>query len=252
MTTTDPLSDLAAQGVSVWLDSISRDRLTSGGLADLIVNRHVVGVTSNPTILEQALDGSAAYDDQLRDLALRSVAVEEAARLFTGYDIRWACDVLREVYDQTGGLDGRVSIEVDPHVADDTAKTISEARALWWLVARPNAMIKIPATQAELAAITAATAEGISVNVTLIFSLDRYEQVMDAYLTGLEQAHQGGRSRLQRRRRAARTRRQPQIHRRLDPAVAAPRWLPHRRHPLNHRCPAEGPHGTTRNERLPG
>jgi transaldolase len=246
MTTTDPLRDLAAQGVSVWLDSISRDRLSSGGLADLIVNRHVVGVTSNPTILEQALDGSAAYDDQFRDLALRSVAVEEAARLLTGYDIRWACDVLREVYDQTGGLDGRVSIEVDPRVADDTAKTIAEARALWWLVARPNAMIKIPATQAGLAAITAATAEGISVNVTLIFSLDRYEQVMDAYLTGLEQAHQAGidlstirsvasffvsrvdvevrgRSRLQRRRRAARTRRHPQIHRRLDPAAAAPR-----------------------------
>ena len=192
MTATDPLTDLATQGVSIWLDSISRDRLSSGGLADLVASRHVVGVTSNPTIFEQALDGSAAYDGQLRDLAIRGVPVDEAARLLTGYDIRCACDVLRGVYEQTGGLDGRVSIEVDPRVADDTAKTIAEARALWWLIARPNVMIKIPATQAGLAAITAATAEGISVNVTLIFSLDRYDQVMDAYLTGLEQAHQAG------------------------------------------------------------
>ncbi|GAA4490966.1 transaldolase [Actinoallomurus oryzae] len=149
-------------------------------------------MTSNPTIFEKALNGSVAYDGQIQDLAIRGVAVEEAARLLTSYDIRWACDVLRGVHDRTGGLDGRVSIEVDPRVADDTAKTVAEARALWWLVARPNVMIKIPATQAGLAAITAATAEGISVNVTLIFSLDRYDQVMDAYLTGLERAHEAG------------------------------------------------------------
>ncbi|MFL6054968.1 MAG: transaldolase [Actinoallomurus sp.] len=192
MSPADPLTSLAAQGVSIWLDNISRDRLSNDGLAELMTRRHVVGVTSNPTIFEKALNGSVAYDGQVQDLAIRGVAVEEAARLLTSYDIRWACDVLRGVYDQTGGLDGRVSIEVDPRVADDTAKTVAEARALWWLVARPNVMIKIPATQAGLAAITAATAEGISVNVTLIFSLDRYDQVMDAYLTGLEQAHEAG------------------------------------------------------------
>jgi transaldolase len=192
MTATDPLADLAAHGVSTWLDSISRDRLISGDLAELMMNRHVVGVTSNPTIFERALGGSTAYDGQIHDLAIRGVPADEAARLLTSYDIRWACDVLRGVYDATDGLDGRASIEVDPRVADDTAKTIAEARALWWLVARPNVMIKIPATSAGLAAITAATGEGISVNVTLIFGLDRYDQVVDAYLTGLEQAHAAG------------------------------------------------------------
>lgn len=184
---------LTGQGVSVWLDSISRGQLGGGGLAALVRDSHVTGVTSNPAIFEQAISNGRAYDGQIRDLAARGVPVEEAARLLTAYDIRWACDILREAYDRTAGRDGRVSIEVDPRVADDTEKTAAEARALWWLVDRPNAMVKIPATAAGLGAIAAATAEGISVNVTLIFGLDRYSEVMDAYLTGLEQAAVAGR-----------------------------------------------------------
>ena len=186
------LGRLAERGVSIWLDSISRDRLAGGGLAELVRDRHVVGVTSNPSIFEQALSSSTAYDDQIRDLAFRNTSVDEAARLITAQDVRWACDVLQPSYTATDGRDGRVSIEVSPSVAYDTAQTIAEARALWWLVDRPNAMVKIPATDAGLAAITAATAEGISVNVTLIFGLGRYDAVLDAYLTGLEQAHDAG------------------------------------------------------------
>lgn len=192
MTSDGPLARLAGQGVSIWLDTISRDRLAAGGLARLVGDMRVTGVTSNPTIFEQAIAGSAAYREQVRDLAIRCVPVEEAARLLTSYDVRWACDELNKAYHQTGGRDGRVSIEVDPRVAGDAAKTVAEARALRWLVARPNVMIKIPATQAGLAAITQATAEGISVNVTLIFGLDRYEQVMDAFMTGLERAAGAG------------------------------------------------------------
>jgi transaldolase len=189
---TDALADLSAQDVSIWLDDISRERLRTGNLADLIANKHVVGVTSNPTIFQKALEKGSAYDDQTHDLAVRGVSLEEAVRLLTSYDIRWACDVLRPVYDRTDGKDGRVSIEVDPRIANETEKTIAEAKALWWLVDRPNVMIKIPATKAGLAAITAATAAGISVNVTLIFGLERYDAVMDAYLTGLEQARAAG------------------------------------------------------------
>jgi transaldolase len=188
----DPLADLSAQDVSIWLDDISRERLRSGNLAQLLENQHVVGVTSNPTIFQKAMEKGDAYTEQLKDLAIRGVQLEESVRLLTAFDIRWGCDVLRPLYDSTDGKDGRVSIEVDPRIAHDTEKTTAEARALWWLVDRPNAMIKIPATLAGLPSITAATAEGISVNVTLIFSLDRYEKVMDAYLTGLEQAAENG------------------------------------------------------------
>jgi transaldolase len=189
---TDPLADLSAQDVSIWLDDISRERLATGNLADLVEHKHIVGVTSNPSIFQKAMEKGGAYDDQLKDLAVRGVQLEESVRLLTSYDIRWGCDVLRSVYDRTGGKDGRVSIEVDPRIAHDTAKTTAEAKALWWLVDRPNVMVKIPATVAGLPSITAATAAGISVNVTLIFSLDRYENVMDAYLTGLEQAAEAG------------------------------------------------------------
>jgi transaldolase len=189
---TDPLAKLSAEGVSVWLDDISRERLRTGNLAQLIDDKHVVGVTSNPTIFQKALEKGDAYDGQVRDLAARRVAVDGAIRYLMAYDIRWACDVLRPVYDRTDGQDGRVSIEVDPRLAHDTERTIAEARGLWWLVDRPNVMIKIPAMDEGLPAITAATAEGISVNVTLIFGLDRYDQVMDAYLTGLEQAKDNG------------------------------------------------------------
>jgi transaldolase len=188
----DVLAQLSAAGVSVWLDDISRQRLTTGNLADLIRDKHVVGVTSNPTIFAHALASGSAYDGQLADLETRGVGLEEAARAITTYDIRWACDVLRPVYDATSGVDGRVSIEVDPRIARDSAKTIAEARALWWLVDRPNLFIKIPATEQGLPAIAQCLSEGISINVTLIFALERYGQVMDAFLTGMEQAGQAG------------------------------------------------------------
>ncbi|MBX6387958.1 MAG: transaldolase [Frankia sp.] len=190
---TNPLSDLSAAGVAVWLDDISRDRLRTGNLADLMATHSVVGVTTNPTIFQKAVVGSDAYDEQLRDLTIRGVDVGEAVRLITTADVRSACDVLRPVFDATGGLDGRVSIEVDPRLAHDTEKTVAEARALWWMVDRPNLFIKIPATREGLPAITAALAAGISVNVTLIFSLDRYDEVMDAYMSGVEQALAAGR-----------------------------------------------------------
>ncbi|TDB96827.1 transaldolase [Actinomadura sp. 7K534] len=186
------LKRLSDEGVSIWLDDISRERLRTGNLAELVKDKHVVGVTSNPTIFAKALSKGSAYDDQVRDLAVRGVDVEEASRAITTYDIRWGCDVLRPVYDRTDGLDGRVSIEVDPRLALDTRRTVAEARALWWLVDRPNLFIKIPATEAGLPAITGALAEGISVNVTLIFSLERYGKVIDAFFEGLEKARENG------------------------------------------------------------
>jgi transaldolase len=189
---TDRLADLSAAGVAVWLDDISRERLISGGLDALRRDQHVVGVTSNPTIFAKALADSEDYADQMRDLALRNVPVEEAARLLMAYDVRWACDVMRPAYDASSGVDGRVSIEVDPRLARDTDRTIAEARFLWWSVERPNLFIKIPATEAGIPAITATLAQGISVNVTLIFSLARYEQVMEAFLAGMEQAQANG------------------------------------------------------------
>ncbi len=188
----DALADLSAQGVSIWLDDISRERLVSGNLQELVGTKHVVGVTSNPTIFQKAVEKGTAYDDQLRDLKVREVAIDGVVRYLMGYDIRWACDVLRPAFDGTNGMDGRVSIEVDPRLAHETVRTTAEAKGLWWLVDRPNALIKIPATAAGLPSITGATAAGVSVNVTLIFGLDRYEEVMDAYLTGLEQAKAAG------------------------------------------------------------
>ncbi|MDL4820637.1 transaldolase [Actinomadura opuntiae] len=188
----DILKALSDEGVSIWLDDISRERLRSGNLEGLVKDRHVVGVTSNPTIFAKALSKGDAYDDQVRDLAVRGVDVEEASRAITTYDIRWGCDVLRPVYDRTDGLDGRVSIEVDPRLAKDTEKTVAEAKALWWMVDRPNLFIKIPATEEGLPAIAATLAEGISVNVTLIFSLERYGKVIDAFFEGLERARANG------------------------------------------------------------
>lgn len=192
MTTSDPLGQLSREGVAVWLDDLSRERLFSGNLEALVRDRHLVGVTSNPTIFQKALSAGSAYDEHVRDLAVRGLGVEEAARMVTTYDIRWACDVLRPVYNATGGLDGRVSVEVDPRIAHETEKTVAEARALWWLVDRPNTFVKIPATKAGLPAISQALAEGISVNVTLIFSLDRYDAVMEAFLDGMERARRAG------------------------------------------------------------
>jgi transaldolase len=188
----DNLKALSGEGVSIWLDDISRERLQSGNLAELIKDKHVVGVTSNPTIFAKALSKGSAYDEQVRDLAVRGVDVEEAVRSITTYDIRWAADVLRPVYDRSDGVDGRVSIEVDPRLAHDTEKTNAEAKALWWLVDRPNVLIKIPAALEGVPAITETLAQGISVNVTLIFSLERYGQVIDAFFEGLEKARANG------------------------------------------------------------
>ncbi|MER5336281.1 transaldolase [Micromonospora sp. NPDC002717] len=190
--TKDRLGELSAAGVAIWLDDLSRTRLSSGGLDQLRREKHLVGVTSNPTIFAKALSDADEYDWQLKDLAIRGVDVEEAVRMLTTYDVRWACDVMRPAYDATAGVDGRVSIEVDPRLAHETEKTVAEAGALWWLIDRPNLFIKIPATEAGLPAITATLAQGISVNVTLIFGLDRYSQVMDAFLAGLEQAKANG------------------------------------------------------------
>ncbi|MDX6740562.1 transaldolase [Actinocorallia sp. A-T 12471] len=189
---TDNLKKLSDEGVSIWLDDVSRERLRTGNLAALVKDKHIVGVTSNPSIFASALSKGDAYDQQLRELASRGVGVEEAARTIPSVDIRWACDVLRPVYDRTDGVDGRVSIEVDPRLARNTEATIAEAKALWWQVDRPNLFIKIPATREGLPAITATLAEGISVNVTLIFSLERYGEVIDAYFAGLEQARANG------------------------------------------------------------
>ncbi|AWS42433.1 transaldolase [Streptosporangium sp. 'caverna'] len=186
------LKRLSEQGVSIWLDDISRERLRTGNLESLIREKSVVGVTSNPTIFASALSKGDAYDTQLHDLKVRGVDLEEAVRAITTYDIRWAADVLKPVYDASQGVDGRVSIEVDPRLARETDKTIAEARALWWMVDRPNLFIKIPATVEGLPAIAQAISEGISVNVTLIFSLERYRGVMDAWLTGLERAKANG------------------------------------------------------------
>jgi transaldolase len=189
---TDRLAQLSAAGVAVWLDDLSRERLVSGGLDKLCRESHVVGITTNPTIFAKALADADDYADQVKDLAARGVKVEEASRMMTTYDVRRACDVMRPAYDASRGVDGRVSIEVDPRLAGETARTVAEAKALWWLVDRPNLFIKIPATKEGLPAITATLAEGISVNVTLIFSLRRYEEVMDAFLAGLEQAKANG------------------------------------------------------------
>ncbi|WP_088290810.1 transaldolase [Kineosporia sp. A_224] len=188
----DALARLSAEGVSVWLDDLSRELLETGDLAGLIAQRNVVGVTTNPTIFANALAKGDRYTDQVTALAARSATVDETVFEITTDDVRSACDVFRPVFDATGGLDGRVSIEVDPRLAKDTAGTIEAARRLWATVDRPNALIKIPATVEGLPAITTVLSEGISVNVTLIFSLDRYRAVMNAFLAGLEGAKDAG------------------------------------------------------------
>ncbi|MFD3496712.1 transaldolase [Streptomyces sp. NPDC058678] len=186
------LKRLSDEGVSIWLDDLSRRRIESGNLAELVAGKHVVGVTTNPSIFQAAIGSGEGYEEQLTDLAVRGVTVDEAVRMLTTADVRAAADILHPVYNATGGRDGRVSIEVDPRLAHDTTATIAEARQLAWLVNRPNVMIKIPATKAGLPAITEVVGAGISVNVTLIFSLERYREVMDAYLAGLEKAQAKG------------------------------------------------------------
>ncbi len=188
----DNLQALSDAGVSIWLDDLSRDRLDSGNLAELVKVRNVVGVTTNPSIFQAAMSMGTAYDDQLEKLGKAGKNVEEAVFAMTTDDVRNACDVLKSVFDATDTIDGRVSIEVDPRLAHDTEKTVEQAKQLRDAVDRDQVLIKIPATLEGLPAITAVMAEGISVNVTLIFSLERYRAVMNAFLTGLEQAKQNG------------------------------------------------------------
>lgn len=186
------LEALAKAGVSIWLDDLSRDLIASGTLADLIDTSSVVGVTTNPSIFQAALSKGSAYDKQIDDLASQGADVDTAIRTITTDDVRAACDVFETVFSATSGVDGRVSIEVDPRIAHDTAKTVAQAVELYELVDRPNVLIKIPATEAGIPAIAAVIGKGISVNVTLVFSVERYELVMGAYLDGLETAIAAG------------------------------------------------------------
>ncbi len=188
----DRLKALSDAGVAIWLDDLSRERIETGDLADLVAQSHVVGVTTNPTIFAAALSDGERYADQVADLKQAGADVDTAVFEITTTDVQQACDVMRDVFDATNGVDGRVSIEVDPGAARDTERTVELAQKLWERVDRPNLFIKIPATEEGLPAITATIGRGISVNVTLIFSLDRYRKVMDAYLTGLEQAADHG------------------------------------------------------------
>ena len=188
-----PLTELSAQGVSVWLDGLSRELLAGGRLQALIRDRRVVGVTTNPTIFAAALADGDWYGAELQQLAADRAGLDAAVLALTATDVRNACDLLREVYDSTDALDGQVSIQADPRLAGDSAATLSQARELWAAVNRPNLLVTIAATEQGLQAITAAVAAGISVNASLICSLQRYRDVQDAYLTGLEQALTAGR-----------------------------------------------------------
>ena len=192
MTDRTLLEALAEEGVSIWLDDLSRERIESGNLQELIENKGVVGVTTNPSIFQAALADGEAYSAQIGQLAEAGASVDEAVFALTTDDVRAACDIFMPLYEATDGVDGRVSIEVDPRLAHDTTGTIESARVLAEAVDRPNLLIKIPATVEGLPAISSVLAEGISVNVTLIFGLDRYRAVMSAFLIGLEQAREAG------------------------------------------------------------
>ncbi len=185
------LKNLSQAGVSIWLDDLSRERIETGNLAEVVKEKSVVGVTTNPTIFAGAIADGERYDDQVRSLVAEGADTARTIFELTTEDVRNACDILEPVFKSTPA-DGRVSIEVEPDLAHDTGATIASAQALWQAVDRPNVLIKIPATPEGLAAITASIAQGISVNVTLIFSVDRYREVMDAYLTGLESARDNG------------------------------------------------------------
>jgi transaldolase len=190
--TSDPLGALSAAGVSIWLDDLSRERLETGNLTEMIRNRHLVGVTTNPTIFATAVGRGNAYTEQLRELAARNVDVDGAVREITTTDVRDAADEFREVYQGGEGGDGRVSIEVDPRLAHEADKTVAQALDLWKTVDRSNIFVKIPATREGLPAITRTLAEGVSVNVTLVFSVGRYREVADAFFAGLEKAKAAG------------------------------------------------------------
>ena len=190
--TTSPLDKLTAMGVSIWLDDLSRDRIVSGGLKKLIGDRHVVGVTTNPTIFATALAKGTTYDAQVAELAAAGTSVTDAVFEITTHDVAAACDIFRPSYEASNHVDGRVSIEVEPSLAYDTPGTVAQVKQLWAKVDRENVMVKIPATEAGVQAIADATAEGISINVTLIFSLERHRQVINAFLSGLERAKAAG------------------------------------------------------------
>lgn len=189
---TDKLAELSDIGVSIWLDDLSRTRLRTGNLQELIDRDHIVGVTTNPAIFSAAIGDGTAYSDQLSELAAKDVTVDDAVFEMIVDDVRDAADVLMPIYEKTNGEDGRVSIEVDPRYSADMMKTIEQAKDLWKRVDRPNTMIKIPATPESLPAVTEATASGVSVNVTLIFSVDQYRDVIEAYFKGLEEALERG------------------------------------------------------------
>ncbi|MET4638785.1 transaldolase [Mycetocola sp. 2940] len=191
-TAPSPTAALSAQGVSIWLDDLSRGRILSGGLETLLAGRNVVGITTNPTIFASAVSTGHAYDAQLASLAASGTSSSDAVFAITTADVAHAADLLRPIHDATTGLDGWVSIEVSAASAHDSHATIEEAERLTAAIARPNVFVKIPATRAGLDAISTAIARGISINVTLIFSLERYRAVIDAYLSGLEQAHAAG------------------------------------------------------------
>jgi transaldolase len=180
------LHAVAAAGQSIWSDQISRPMLDSGELQRRIEDDAVTGVTSNPSIFAKAIVGTGDYDDQLRELIDRDASTKEIVGTLMAADLQRACDALHPVWERTQGRDGHVSVEVDPELAHETEKSIAEAREWVKRIDRPNLLVKIPATQAGIGAIAALIGEGISINVTLIFSLERYRQVMDAYLTGLE------------------------------------------------------------------
>ena len=186
------IDELASLGTSTWLDDLSRDRITSGNLAEVVEAKSIVGVTTNPAIFAAAMSKGTAYDAQIAELKAAGAAVDEAVYAMTIDDVRDACDILMPIYERTDGQDGRVSIEVDPRISEDRTATLAQARELWKKVDRPNAMIKIPATPESIPAITDALAEGISVNVTLIFSVARYREVIAAYREGIRQAAENG------------------------------------------------------------
>ncbi|MCI0556408.1 MAG: transaldolase [Anaerolineae bacterium] len=190
----NPLLDLQTLGQSIWMDFIRRETITSGELRQLIEEDGVSGVTSNPSIFEKAIAESHDYDEAIRALTLEGKTTDEIYQLLTVEDIQMVADLLRPTYDRTDGQNGFVSLEVSPELAYDTTGTIEEARRLWSLVDRPNAMIKVPATLEGLPAIQQLTGEGINVNITLLFGLPRYQEVADAYITGLETLAAKGRN----------------------------------------------------------
>ncbi|MFG6304615.1 transaldolase, partial [Corynebacterium hesseae] len=186
------IDELARLGTSTWLDDLSRERLDSGNLRELLDTKSIVGVTTNPAIFAAAMSSGTSYDTDIAALKEKSATADEAVYSLAIDDVRNACDIFTEIYEKSGGRDGRVSIEVDPRISADADATLKQARELWAKVDRPNLMIKIPATEGSLPAITEALAEGISVNVTLIFSVERYAHVIAAYKEGIKRAAEAG------------------------------------------------------------